>query len=285
MRTFSLRSARNRQGFTLVEVMFVVLVGMIIMAAVTGVFITHSRTYTVHDDIAAMQQDLRGALMIMPAEMRLAGCNPTGQADGEFVPNADSTTFEFRADIGGRSKNEPNEADGELDAPGERVAFKFCPNTDQCVLNNDLKCPDTRNTPGVGVICRVTQKADERWEPDKAEVLAGDIERMEFHYIIRKGKKLEIKSKPGAAERERISAVQISILARSNFGDDRFQDTTAAYYPASNPDQDPTKTAWRLEDIYSSANGASPNDLERARHHRRRMVITTVQLRNLNLGN
>ena len=275
MRTIFMNPGRNRQGFTLVEVVIAITIALIVMAALTGVFLAHSRTFNAHDDIAAVQQNVRGAMMVMPAEIRLAGCDPLEKHDAEVLA-ADETTFDFTADIGGKSSSEPNEPDGEINGPGERVAYKFCQDRATCRISpssdGGYDCIGPR-TPGLGVICRKVMPNSGKWSGGSFQPLAQDIERMEFHYILRKktGKGFETTRKLRRDDFGRVSAVQISLLARGEFQDSQFYDSKRAYIAASGDE-------WTLDDIYAQA---SETDQKLAHLHRRRLVINTVQLRNL----
>ena len=282
MRAFLSQTLCNRRGFTLVEMLFAIVIGLIIMAAVTGVFLSHSRTFTVHDDISIMQQNLRGALTSMPAEFRLAGCDPLESKDSE-IRTASSITFEFTADLGGESNKLPNEADRQFDGPGERVAYKFCadtytpPNTPNKLSSGD--CINDRRSPGRGVLWRSAQKNG--GEMGEYQMVADNIERLEFHYIIRNKGKFQSPQNMGytenemyqkglkSSERSRISAVQISILVRGELEDPKYYEAPNKEFVAG------SGKVWKLGDIYSG------DELERARHHRRRLLITTVQLRNM----
>ena len=64
----------DQRGFTLVELVIALLVSLVIMAGVSSVFISHSRQYSQQDDIAAMQQNLRGILLVMKFVDGRASC-------------------------------------------------------------------------------------------------------------------------------------------------------------------------------------------------------------------
>jgi type IV pilus assembly protein PilW len=70
-------SIMGEAGFTLVELMIALFVSGLVMAAVVSVYTAQTRSYAQQDDIAGIQQNLRGALAILPMEIRMAGCDPT----------------------------------------------------------------------------------------------------------------------------------------------------------------------------------------------------------------
>ena len=69
---------RNRVGFTLVELMVSMGIGMVILAAVTTTFMSQTRIYNAQEQINEMQQNARGALDILSRELKMAGYKPNG---------------------------------------------------------------------------------------------------------------------------------------------------------------------------------------------------------------
>ncbi len=63
-------------GFTLVELMIALVVGMVAMGAVYTVYAVHQKEYRNQQIRLSIQQDLRGALVILEDQMRLAGYDP-----------------------------------------------------------------------------------------------------------------------------------------------------------------------------------------------------------------
>jgi type IV pilus assembly protein PilW len=69
---------RNRAGFTLVELMVSMGIGMVILAAVTTTFMSQTRIYNAQEQINEMQQNARGVLDILSRELKMAGYKPSG---------------------------------------------------------------------------------------------------------------------------------------------------------------------------------------------------------------
>jgi type IV pilus assembly protein PilW len=69
---------RNLEGFTLVELMVSMSIGMVILAAVTTTFMSQTRIYNAQEQINEMQQNARGALDIITREVKMAGYKPNG---------------------------------------------------------------------------------------------------------------------------------------------------------------------------------------------------------------
>ena len=68
----------NIDGFTLVELMVSMGIGMVILAAVTTTFMSQTRIYNAQEQVNEMQQNARGALDIINREVKMAGYNPNG---------------------------------------------------------------------------------------------------------------------------------------------------------------------------------------------------------------
>lgn len=88
---------RNLEGFTLVELMVSMGIGMVILAAVTTTFMSQTRIYNAQEQINEMQQNARGALDILSRELKMAGYKPNG---GGFDGVTYSTTqLRVQADL------------------------------------------------------------------------------------------------------------------------------------------------------------------------------------------
>lgn len=61
------------QGFTLVELMVALTIGLIIMAAVSTLFVSSKRTYTSQDQLSRLQENARFAMQFIMSDLRLAG--------------------------------------------------------------------------------------------------------------------------------------------------------------------------------------------------------------------
>jgi len=63
----------NNKGMTLVEILVVLVVGSILMAAMFGSFINQQKSYAMQDQVIDMQQGLRAGIDRMTREIRMAG--------------------------------------------------------------------------------------------------------------------------------------------------------------------------------------------------------------------
>jgi prepilin-type N-terminal cleavage/methylation domain-containing protein len=63
----------NKKGMTLVELLIVLVVGSVLMAAMFGSFINQQKSYAMQDQVIDMQQGLRAGIDRMTREIRMAG--------------------------------------------------------------------------------------------------------------------------------------------------------------------------------------------------------------------
>jgi len=91
----------NKNGFTLIEVIISVLIGMIIIIAISSAFLLQRDAYDDQEQIAEMVQTARAAIDMMTREIRMGGYNPTGAGFDGIPYNAGQ--LQICADIDGDS--------------------------------------------------------------------------------------------------------------------------------------------------------------------------------------
>jgi type IV pilus assembly protein PilW len=92
------RKARNDRGYTLMELMVAIAIGMIVMASVATTFTSQTRAYSAQEQINQMEQNARGALDIMSREIKMAGYKPNGGSVTGVVSYT-STSLTIQADL------------------------------------------------------------------------------------------------------------------------------------------------------------------------------------------
>lgn len=244
----------NQNGFTLAELMIVMVITSVIMAAVFMIYLVHQRSYVEQDDLADIQQNLRGALAVMTPEIRQAGCNPT-RSSGIGIVQATSSIFHFTSDVGGDPINQ-NQADGDVDDANEDITLGFS-------AANDANGNGIADGGGADWSTPVSLGRD---TGGGFQAMAENIEAVEFNYILdggtatnNSGIATATQTNAPIANLNDIRAVQISILGR-----------------AANPAKD-----FRHNQSYTTASGVvwtPPLD-----SFRRRMVIVNIQCRNMGL--
>ncbi len=225
-------------GFTLVELLIAMAVGVIVMAAVMTSFLSQHDSYLVQDNVVVMQQNIRVAMELLTSEIRMAGYNPTGNANAGIV-TATAGRLGFTQDLND---------DGDTADANEEITYGFS-------TTNDATADGIADT-GSANLGRNTGTATgvggSGFQP-----ISENFHAIEFNYLMADGTFI---SAPAATAINDIRGIRISLLARAAQTDSKFTNTTA----------------------YTSASGAawgSPyND-----QFRRRLLITTIQCRNLGL--
>jgi len=92
--------SRVDRGFTLIELMVSIAIGMVVLASVATTFTSQTRAYSAQEQINQMEQNLRGALDIMTREIKMAGYRPNGGTVTGVVSYS-STSLTIQADIDG----------------------------------------------------------------------------------------------------------------------------------------------------------------------------------------
>lgn len=67
-------------GFSLIELMIALLLGLLVVAAAGGVFISNKRVYSATETLGRIQENTRVAFELMSRDLREAGGNPCGSA-------------------------------------------------------------------------------------------------------------------------------------------------------------------------------------------------------------
>ncbi len=70
----------NKKGITLIELLVVLVIGGIVLAGIYRIFIAQSKAYTVQDQVAEVQQNVRNAMEILVRDLRMAGCDDDDNA-------------------------------------------------------------------------------------------------------------------------------------------------------------------------------------------------------------
>lgn len=100
------------RGFTLIELMIAMAIGMIVFASVAATFTSQTRAYSAQEQINQMEQNARGALDIMSREIKMAGYKPNG-GSVSGVLSYSSTSLTIQADLNADGAISTNAADYE----------------------------------------------------------------------------------------------------------------------------------------------------------------------------
>ena len=73
--------SRNDEGFTLVELLVAMVIFLTLIGAIFSTFQSQQQSFIVQEQVVAMQQNLRAAMLMMEKEIRMAGYDPAGTAN------------------------------------------------------------------------------------------------------------------------------------------------------------------------------------------------------------
>lgn len=90
----------NKRGFTLIEVVIGLAISLILMVVTVKIFQVQRKSYSMQEQVAEMQQNIRAAMDMMVREIRMTGYDPTGTGFAGIGTNT-SGMLQFLADIDG----------------------------------------------------------------------------------------------------------------------------------------------------------------------------------------
>jgi type IV pilus assembly protein PilW len=112
----------KEQGFTIVELLVAMAVSLLALGAIYSTFQSQHKSYLMQEEVAAMQQNMRAAMYHIQREIRMAGCDPTGNA-GAGIVTANADSIKFTEDVRGVSDgSDPN---GDIDDPNEDITYNL----------------------------------------------------------------------------------------------------------------------------------------------------------------
>ncbi|MEX1067013.1 MAG: PilW family protein [Aquisalimonadaceae bacterium] len=90
-------------GFSLVEIMVAMTISLIILAAITQVFMSSRKTYAVNEAVARVQEDARFAAEIPASDIRMAGYSGCGRLGRKLITFLADTEDRPAVDFGSES--------------------------------------------------------------------------------------------------------------------------------------------------------------------------------------
>jgi len=178
----------KNKGVTLIELLIALVVSGIFIASLYRVFISQQKIYTVQDQVADMQQNIRGAIDRMTKEIRMAGYDPQGT--GIFG-------FQMAA------------SNGRITGPNS-IAFTIDDNEDGIIDNNDSEQIGFRLN---GLKLQKYSTGAIHWQP-----LADNIESLSFLYTLSDGTVTDSPADP-----KNIRMIRMEITAKTNMTDPEYK--------------------------------------------------------------
>jgi type IV pilus assembly protein PilW len=115
-------SSKNKEsGFTLVELLIAMTIGLIILTALSSTFLMQRKIYDVQEQVAEMVQNARAAMDMMSREIRMGGYDPTDAGFDGITYDADQ--LEIKADMY-QTTNTGN-PDGDTDDSNENIIYTY----------------------------------------------------------------------------------------------------------------------------------------------------------------
>jgi prepilin-type N-terminal cleavage/methylation domain-containing protein len=169
-----LTSRKREQGVTLVELMIVVAILGMVMAATYNMFAFQQKSYTIQDNVAVMQQNVRVGLEYMIKEIRMAGYAPEGIPPLNSAPTDDAVTS-------------PSFTTDGTDEPIEEATLNTI--TFQADIDNDTMTETVRYAlDGTDLTREVWEWSAGAWSDEDGladpQIVAEDIESISFTYFL-----------------------------------------------------------------------------------------------------
>ena len=91
---------QNTQGFSIAELLVGMAISGVLLTTIFSAYYSQQKSYTVQDQVASMVQNLRAGMDIIIREIRMAGYDPTGNANAGII-TANATSINLSEDIDG----------------------------------------------------------------------------------------------------------------------------------------------------------------------------------------
>jgi Tfp pilus assembly protein PilW len=101
----------NGGGFTILELIIAMFMGLVVLGAVYGALTEQNRNVLLQEQLAEMQWNARTAMEIMMRDIRMAGYNPQGSVGSGIQPGITVATAQalgFVADLNGNGSTSPD---------------------------------------------------------------------------------------------------------------------------------------------------------------------------------
>lgn len=228
MKHFMIKNQKRHQGFTLIEMMLAITIGAIVAGGVYSAYSSQQKIFKRHEQIAALQQNLRASLAIMAREIKEACYDPYDKANPRIVQaSLDRLRFQYDLNDNGHvfnvSATSPECTNGTAALPGksndpyEDIAY-YINNSDgmgNCTAS-DSQCILYRDTWPGGNPCTGVENSTKYRIADQIESLTFEYFDANNNPVNYDGENEDEDDEDAQNRRSGIRSVAITMVARSN---------------------------------------------------------------------
>jgi len=190
----------NTQGFTLVELLVAMAVSLLAVGAIYSTFLSQFKSYQIQEEIAAMQQNIRVAMYHMQREIRMAGCDPTGNS-GAAIMIANVAELQFTIDKNGDG-DFTNPSPPPANDSNEQIRYALTNDVNRDGIADGNPCNLGRETWGGGL-----------------QTVAENIDALDFVYLDGASPPNVLnpnRTNVASGDLSKIRSVEITIVARTD---------------------------------------------------------------------
>ena len=282
---------KNNRGFTLVEMMISVAIFGIVMTGIYQTYDSQQKTYIKQEQVIDMQQNHRTAIYFLGQELRMAGYDPTGDADTGSPGDTKVDSPGFTVINIGDTPAEINEFQITMDLNGDKDVDNSTeePDTNEIIryaLSNDADkdgicdaIDTTGNWINSGAECNLERENitlnGSVTSSGGLQPVANNIDAVEFLYVLKDGTVTE--AFPDTDDMVDIRGVIVSVLARTKNRIKNYRNTHT-YTQASNTEDNAGNYIFPASDFSAGRPDIwGPFDDS----YRRNLYITRFRCRNM----
>jgi type IV pilus assembly protein PilW len=143
LKSLILKACTKNSGFTLIELMVSMAIGLVILAGIAGTFTLQTRQNSAEEQIGSMQQNVRAALDLMIREIQMAKYDPAGTSfpSGTYGITYSASQLEIKADSSGNGSLDTSSGSVEdiiyaYDSANLRITRQLGSGTPQVLADN-----------------------------------------------------------------------------------------------------------------------------------------------------
>lgn len=186
----------DNRGFTLTELLVALAISGVVMAGIYSSFYSQQKSYVAQEQVVSMQQNLRAAMYYMQREIRMAGCDPTGNA-GAAIMIANVAELQFTIDENGDG-DFTNPSPPPTNDSNEQIRYALTNDANRDGIADGSPCNLGRETWGGGL-----------------QTVAENIDALNFVYLGEAGVLDDDGNGNVVASIPDIRSIQITIVART----------------------------------------------------------------------